>query len=287
MKYLSLCILALSIVINVKAQSNGQNKLYGPLPYRELKKTIGETYIVLPTGGYSSPVSYVIHKADEPRKPILFKELIGKKMKLLSIDDRNGHFQDSLGVEYLCFISDGSFPEIAPLKDIEDAKNLLVGKTLWLNKDKASASASSERILSGEVELNRFEPVKVVAVSMGGNNNFPVIITFKTRTGKQAVMMADISGTNTQHMSGYLFNNIFFTQDPKTLYHFTPAIWEAVKNMSTPKGMPADAFELVIGKPDHINSSQVGHTSRQQWVYGKDNKLFFYFENGKYTGNRN
>ncbi|WP_460679239.1 hypothetical protein [Mucilaginibacter koreensis] len=260
---------------------------YGPLPYRELDQTIGETYIVLLTGNNSFPESDVIKKADEPRKPVLFKDLIGKKMKLMSIEGRKGNFKDSLGVDYTCSIIDNTFPEIAPLKDIEDARSLLVGKTLWLNKDKAFASALPNGILSNEIELNRFEPVKIISVSTGTNNNRPVILKFKTAKGKEAVLKADVSGTNTDHDPQYVFNNIFFTQDPKTIYHFTPAIWEAVKNMSTPKGMPADAFELVIGKPDHINSSQVGHTSRQQWVYGKDNKLFFYFENGKYTGNHN
>jgi hypothetical protein len=287
MKRLCIFILASLSFISAQGQSTRPNNTYGPLPYRELKETVGETYIVLLTGGDSSPVSYQISKANEPRKLVLFKDLVGKKLKLMSIDKDNGHFQDSLGTEYLCHISDNTFGDIAPLKDIEDARNLFAGKTLWLNKDNASASASSDGTLSGKIELNRFEPVKVMSVSMSNNSDCPVIIKFRTAKGKEAVLKADVSGTNTEHDPEYAFNNLFFTQDPKTIFHFTPAIWQAVMNMSTPKGMPEDAFELVMGKPDHINSSQVGHTSHQQWVYGHDTQRFYYFENGKYTGNHN
>jgi hypothetical protein len=260
---------------------------YGPLPYREPKETIGETYIVLPYYDSKYPESDVIKRADKPRKAIMLKELIGRKFKLMSIDDDNGHFQDSSGTEYLCLITNSTFAEIAPLKDIEDARNLFAGKTLWLNTDKAFASISPDGTMSDEIELNRFEPVTVTSVLIGNGNNCPVTFKFKTAKGKEAVVRVDVSGTNTNHDANYAFNNLFFTQDPKTLYHFTPAVWQAVKNMSTPKGMPEDAFELVMGKPNHIHSSQVGHTSHQQWVYGHDFQRFYYFENGKYTGNHN
>ncbi|RYY36799.1 MAG: hypothetical protein EOP46_05060 [Sphingobacteriaceae bacterium] len=254
--------------------------LYGPVKFRELKETVGETYIVLPLPQWVKKYGYSIYKGEiSNNRNIDTLEGPGKLFILREIDDNVARFRDSKDELYTIELLKGYIPGVAPVYDIDEARKLFLNKTLWMNQDfiKIQDAEGKEQ----EVKGLRFEPVKVVNVVGSERSVHP--IRFIVQTPKNETGFADVivSGTNynLQYLLQYMFENIFYTKDPKITYKFTPAMWAKIKNHEVEIGMTKDQVFLSRGRPTKVNNSTGGGGMADQWVYG-DN-TYFYFRNGK------
>ncbi|MCC8409788.1 DUF2845 domain-containing protein [Mucilaginibacter sp. UR6-1] len=269
----------------VKQEKKSEDKLlYGPLPYRTLAETVGETYIVLPLMDLFLKDGYSNLFLKGASKNISAKEGEGKLLKLTSLNEKEGFFIDSSGTEYRCEIIRERFTELAPIYDILSTKKRLINKPLWLNIKKyvvGDPYADKGTV----IENARFAKVMVIDVLASYSNNVPVFIIFKDDKGRVGYENANMSGTNSTIELPDLFIEKFFTENPQTKYKLSDKTWAAVKAGRTEIGMPMDAVQLIEGRPTKRNKSVIGNIRKEQWVYGETAiQSYFYFENGKLTG---
>ncbi len=258
--------------------------LYGPVPYRTPEQTIGEDYVVAPPPSKGDEWDSFLNFAHNYEK-VLYKDVFKEKFILIRIEDgKTGYFKNEDGKEYRSRIADNvHFFGLFPVKDLEAARAMFLNKTLWI-KDYHAQVYHGKEDQYVDTLISTFQPVTVTDISIGRSTDLPLVFTIRTRTGKIACYGIDISGTNTYRQPQLFLENNFYLKDPKLTYHFSPAVWRQIEAGETPMGMAADAFELVMGKPTHINRSRVGNTFHEQWVYGEDRPRFYYFTNDKYTG---
>ncbi|MCC8409787.1 DUF2845 domain-containing protein [Mucilaginibacter sp. UR6-1] len=274
-----------SISTEIKETQNQVGKLlYGPLPYRTLKETIGEIYITLPLSKYDEKSGYreLFKKGD--KKNVDAVEGAGKKLKLIFVNENEGIFTDSNGVEYICKIFEETFTQLAPLSDIENSRKLLINKPLWLNVNKfVVGDPYSDK--GTVIENARFSKVIVIDVLASYSNEMPIFIICKDDKGRVGYENVNMSGTNSTIELSDLFIEKFFTENPQTKYKLSDKTWATVKAGRTEIGMPMDAVQLIEGRPTKRNKSVVGTIRKEQWVYGETAiQSYFYFENGKLTG---
>jgi hypothetical protein len=256
--------------------------------YRSLEQTIGEKYIILSDMSQQQEDYDFISKASTPNNGLPYGEGHGKVFKLTSIDDKNGHFVDSAGVEYLVRLENRyQFYSIASFSDFNDAVKLFLGKNLWMNADKLYGGRTlideKKYGIKSDITGVRFAQVTVIDILPFGIDDLPLVFVLKTAKGEVGYTFVNVSGTNALRKNENLFENIFFAQNPKTLYHFTAAVWKMIETRDVKIGMPAQAVELVMGRPDARHNTKTATTFREQWVYGTTNPSYYYFENGKLT----
>ncbi len=214
----------------------------------------------------------------------------GKHLILKNIDnEHHALFADSVGNEYRVHVykdSGNQMLDMMLLSDFLEAKKLFLNKTLWLNDNEIwESDRLDESIVDNEVKNVRFEPVTVQDIYFNSIVDEPLIFKVKTLKGQIGYVATSVSGTNTKKLPEDLFYTHFYVKDPKTLYHFTPAMWQTIKSGGLPvKGMPMDAFILMMGRPAKINSSDLGTKVRTQLVYGDTDPSYYYFEGNKYVG---
>jgi hypothetical protein len=181
------------------------------------------------------------------------------------------------------------FGDMTLASDLEDARKLLLNKTLWTNDNIYRTGDPYAPIgARHEISVNRFDPVTVVNVLPGMTNTRSIIVVAKTLKGEIIYQQLTVSGTNSDMQPTFAFDTFFFMEDPKLKYHFTPEVWKYVKIKVPTLGMPTQAVMLCEGPPKAINHSYNGNTSTDQWVYGDSSySRYFYFTNGKLTAIQN
>jgi hypothetical protein len=258
---------------------------YGPVKYRTLEETIGETYLVLPLSKYDLDYGYFnLYEGDTTNDPNrLSKEKgDGLLITLASLQNDIAHFIDSSGKKYAAKLIDASISDVVPVYDIEQSRKLFLNKTLWMKRgflftyDDATGDY-------GKITGTHLDPVKVIDIVGGANQAFPVRFIVKTAEGETGFADVIVSGTNADliDLKEYSFDKIFFAEDPHKTYHFTPKVWQMVKEYDTPIGIPMEAFKLVKGTPNAVNTLRTAKSVRQQWIYNTIPRSYYYFENGK------
>lgn len=282
-----LLLLLVLIYISVTAFGQNNNNAYGPVPTKDIKNTIGETYVVIGIDKRDIPRGHSSIFEVETNKP-LAAQYTGKTLKLLSLDDKHtALFADSAGKQYTIYKSgDYAIFDIMLLSDYQEARKLFLNKTLWLNDDEIwDADRLDDSAPRLKLKQVRFEPVVVQDIYFNSIDNRPLIFKVKTSKGQVGYVSTSVSGTNIDRLPNNLFYTHFYDKDPKTIYHFTPAVWQMVKSGGLPtRGMPMDAFILMMGRPTKINSSDLGTKVRTQLVYGDTDPSYYYFEGNKYVG---
>ncbi|MCD8740384.1 hypothetical protein LT679_07200 [Mucilaginibacter roseus] len=264
-----------------------QRTYIGPLRYRTLKETIGETYVVLPLDidDMKSGYAFLANVTTGEKRAIA--STAGKHLKLLSIDDdfKYGNFVDSVGMQYQAKTSLLKlFYQVAPAKDIEDARQLLLNKKLWINFLflKTGNPYDWRGALIG-IENVRFEPVTVINVSPSTTNGAPVLLTLKTDKGIIGYSFVDVSGTNTDHDPVAYFKNNFFTKDPQTIYKYPAAVWKNIKAGKVTLGMTEEQVTLIKGEPERVNVVKTGGKVYRDMIYMEPKYQSYLLLNGKVT----
>jgi hypothetical protein len=94
----------------------------------------------------------------------------------------------------------------------------------------------------------------VSSIPRGPHNAF-VVFTEPGRTGEFAAPVATVGGEN----SSWQCDDIFFYQDPKTLYHWSADVWQAVAQHTAKQGMSEMQATMALGNLQQSGSKDPGN----------------------------
>ena len=193
--------------------------------------------------------------------------------------------------EELCMNSESMSAnvDLVYLGDVDIARKILVGKTMYTTKNTIGKSLTPGRM------AKQYDKVCVTRVGTSLKKGEPVRIFFKDDSSIEYYVDVYISKTN-QHVDKYTINEyryfpyVFSFADIRLNYpDISDERWESIKNHEVKIGMSKTECILSIGNPQSKNSdvSNRGVVS-EQWVY--DNLgLYIYFKKGEidYIQDRN
>lgn len=110
-----------------------------------------------------------------------------------------------------------------------------------------------------ELEIKDFTqtttpPDWVSSIPRGAKNAF-VVFTEPGRTGEFAAPVAALDGES----SSWACDDVFFYQDPKTLYHWPPDVWESVGKHTAKQGMSEIQASMALGNLQQSESKDFGN----------------------------
>ena len=170
---------------------------------------------------------------------------------------------------------------LVPLDDVDKAKELLVGKTLY---------TLSNRGFKDTEKGARFTTVKklapyVVDLVGVGDIDASVKIIATDIDGNKAVFYVIFSGTNADSYAPILTNGYFYDvfsfANPRLKYSWiSDEYWNLIMDSKVRIGMDDKSCRLSWGEPKKINKTTGSFGVHEQWVYENS---YLYFENGKLT----
>lgn len=259
-----------------------------PLSFRPMEKWVGEKFIFLPKSeslkksGYQSIVGGK-ERFGQPsyeecvgRVGTITKVADGYSGRYITIQtDDNGQIYTGLGSV--------SIEGIAPVADIDYARNKWLGKILWYARKKI-LTYNETTGKSGSIKLKKYSPAKVVDVVAGWYEDMPVRFILQTPSGEEGFIDVNLSGTNVSYRlrDCNRFEEYFFTEDPKKIYKWSSEVWTAIEEEKVFVGMTAEQAYMSRGKPKEINKTITVNGTNEQWVYAIGSYL--YFDNGVLTG---
>ncbi len=92
------------------------------------------------------------------------------------------------------------------------------------------------------------------SIPRGPKNAF-VVFTEPGRSGEFAAPVATLDGAN----SSWACDDIFFYQDPKTLYHWPDSVWQAVAQHKAQQGMSEIQTTMALGNLQQSGSRDPGN----------------------------
>jgi hypothetical protein len=263
-----------------------------PLSFRPLEKCVGEKFIFLPKSkdlqkfGYQS---FHIGKGSY-RDNLKYEECVGRIGTITKASNSGGSADitiqmDDNGQVYIGFGYDG-IDGIAPVADMEYARDKWLGKTLWYGGKKIDTyDETTDKF--GSIKIRKFSTVKVVDVVAGWDSFAPIRFILQTPSGEEGFQDVTLSGTNVSYIlrEASSFNDYFFTENPKKIYKWSSKIWTAIDEEKVFVGMTAKQVRMSWGTPQKIYNTITGNVKNEQWVY-HDNQ-YLYFQNGVLTGIHN
>lgn len=88
-----------------------------------------------------------------------------------------------------------------------------------------------------------------------GQKNVFVVFTEPGREGEFAAPVAALNGTD----STWMCDDLFFYQDPQTLYHWPPEVWKAVSAHTAINGMSEFRTTMSLGNLQQSESKNMGN----------------------------
>ena len=179
-------------------------------------------------------------------------------------------------------IDHGCMTDTAPVADLETARKLYLGRTLWLTsdhlstydpqKDTADAPASPAwHQAFGKISIKPYSPVKVLDIVPGWYASAPTRFIVQDEAqpnGAQGYVDVHMSDTNIPKNLQAVdrFDDTFLTTDPRIADPWTPKVWTAVENKQIFLGMTAPQVRMSWGPPKEIHAV-AGQVGTEQWVY--------------------
>ena len=183
-------------------------------------------------------------------------------------------------------IDHGCMTDVAPAADLETARRLYLGKTLWLardhlntydpQKDTADAlDAATWREAFQKVPIKQYSPVKVIDIVPGWYASAPTRFLVQDESGTEAgaekaegYVDVHMSDTNIPENLKAVdrFQNVFLEADPRTLYSWPPKVWSALENKEVFPGMTAQQVRMSWGAPKEVQKP-AGSTGTELWIY--------------------
>lgn len=196
--------------------------------------------------------------------------------------------------EYTKSINDACNPEnklygLIFLNDVDKARNLLIGKTLYINEN--MRKTGNDDLYFGK----KYVPVKIVNIGICEDKIGLYKFIFTDGDSKEYYVNCRLSGTN-DYMEDYelsiyshsnpTFDKMFSFKDPKLKYPQISNInWKLIQKGEIKIGMTKLECELSYGYPDRVNETNNKYGKSEQWVYEYSigSKVYLYFRNGRLT----
>ena len=279
-----------SIGDETKVAVSNQGKKLGPSDRRPVDRWTGERFIFMPMPK---------KKRDLVSKylRINMMEYQGRIARVIDVTESETNdlftswkvklrMEDNARILVLDYMEGGiveGIQGIAPVMDIDDAKETWLGKTLWCKRNYLfTYNADKEEF--GRVPIKKCSAVKVSDVVVGDYHGTPVRFIVKTDSGQEGFVDLSWSGTNDVAFSNEQLSDIFFVKNPRETYSWSDAVWSAIENGKVFVGMTDYQVTLSWVRPPKINKSIVGKTKHEQWIYGKDKPQYVYLDDDVVTG---
>ncbi len=200
-----------------EAESRNQNSF----PTRPVIKWVGERFVFLPIDceyGYMS----VYSTKDRLLNYLPYREYVGRMAKVTKVEPSAYDIElvlEDTGEKVYGTVSYGVIKDLALVADIENARALYVGKTLWTEETVHTCTAQGYIERTGEEELNTplgFFPVKVINVVAGWDAEKPVRFVVQLPSGKEGYIDVQTSDTNISESLTYRtrFEEVFHPEYP-------------------------------------------------------------------------
>lgn len=179
-------------------------------------------------------------------------------------------------------IDHGCMTDVAPAADLENARKLYLGKTLWLSHGYLSSYDPEKDVSDApgspglheafqKVAVKQYSPVKVLDVVPGWYASAPVRFMVQEENGPEAgqgYVDVHMSDTNVPDDLKVIdrFQDTFSEVDPRTKYSWPPKVWTALENKQVFVGMTAPQVRLSWGAPKEVRHP-AGESNAEQWVY--------------------
>lgn len=179
-------------------------------------------------------------------------------------------------------IDHGCMMDVAPAADLDNARKLYLGKTLWLSSDHLSTydpqkdtsdAAGSPALHEAfqKLSIKQYSPVKVLNIVPGWYASAPIRFVVQEEGGAK-----DVQGYVDVHMSDTnvpedlraidRFQDTFSDTDPRTKYAWSPKVWTALENKQVFVGMTAQQVRMSWGAPKEVQKT-AGESGAEQWAY--------------------
>ncbi|MGD8454265.1 MAG: hypothetical protein PVJ57_20830 [Phycisphaerae bacterium] len=173
-----------------------------------------------------------------------------------------------------------SIDSVAPLADIEKARAIWKGKSLWTSRNEL-VTYDPRTETFGTVADSRYAHVRVIDVVPGWYNHQPVRFILELASGERGFLDCQLSGTNVSEIlrREWEFAEHFFLEDPRRLFPYDERTWSAIQKGSVFIGMTPEQARLSWGDPKDVHRTTTAEGRREQWVYGLG--TYLYFVNGR------
>lgn len=185
-------------------------------------------------------------------------------------------------------IDHGCMTDAAPAADLENARKLYLGKTLWLSRDhlttydpqKDTSDAPGSPTLHKafqRIAIKQYSPVKVLDIVPGWYSSAPTRFIVQEEGGAEAAqgyVDVHMSDTNVPDDLRAVdrFQDTFSDADPRTKYAWSPKVWTALENKQVFVGMTAPQVRMSWGAPKEVRKP-AGESGAEQWVYDPAHSL--------------
>jgi hypothetical protein len=208
-----------------------------PFRYRPIETWVGQKFIFLPEqksmqhNGYQS----VTGGKGSYGQPT-YSECVGRVATVVDVtagSTGSGSYavklrMDDNGQIYVAQAPLGTVDGIGPVADIDLARSMWLGKTLWYtNRELLTYDASTDAVAA--VMLRRYSPVTVIDIAAGWSNTTPVRFVIRTADGAEGFADVNLSGTNVfDRLREPDFGIFFLTEDPRRTHDWSPEVWAAI-----------------------------------------------------------
>lgn len=254
-------------------------KVVNALEYRAMKDWIGEKFIFLPQQLDDYREYLWFQGGSGPYGHPKYEECVGRIGTVTAVNSKKITLtMDDNGKEYIgeSLLGD-DVSGIAPVLDLDYARNNLSGKTLWNKMSKLEIYDEQANTVK-LIEIKKYLPLKVIDVRAGWYNTRPIRLILQTPTGEEGYIDISLSGTNVPpayHVSSTIEYH-FFTVDPRKKYKWSKKIWSAIENERVFIGMNKEQAKMSWGYPESINKTSTVYGTHEQWVYDGG---YLYFDN--------
>ncbi len=277
-----------------------------PFPTIPEANWAGLRLIILPQSKAVQHYGYqeMYRDTDKEFVPLPYDEFAGRIVRVARIEQGHGPNGETLDEADLQLEDDkktihgdidgGCMDDVAPVSDLEMARALYRGKTLWLGSDHISTYDPAKDISDSPAALARHEafqqtkikqysPMRVLDVVPGWYASAPVRFIVQDETTK-ALGYVDVhmSDTNVPKdlQAVSRFRDVFLEGDPRAAYPWPAKVWEAIEDKKVFDGMTAPQVQMSWGSPKAIRRTSGDQT--EQWAYGANYTLTL--KNGVLTG---
>ena len=252
---------------------------------------VGMRLVILPQSRAVQHYGYQeLYRDNNEFAPLPYAEFAGRIVRVVGIEQGHGPNGETVDEADLQLEDDkktlhgdidgGCMDDVAPVSDIETARTLYLGKTLWLASDHLDTYDPQKDISDSPVPLLRHEafqqtkikqysPVRVTEVVPGWHASAPVRFVVQEEGGKRVSGYVDIHMSDTnipkELRSVSRFEKTFLTSDPRTASAWPTKVWTAIENKEVFVGMTASQIRMSWGAPKTVNPISPGQSER--WTY--------------------
>ncbi|HEV7485742.1 MAG TPA: hypothetical protein VGQ65_08665 [Thermoanaerobaculia bacterium] len=246
-----------------------------------IENWVGERFILLPQPSKLREYGYQLF---EPH--LDYASWAGKILTVTAVEKDTlprVHFKTDDGVEVLSTAYSDTIDGIAPIRDLDYARQRWLGKSLWLRRPEI-ATYDEDSDQYGSIRLGRTAHVKVKSIVAGWYDHEPVRFILFADDGREGFVDLQLSGTNVSAVlrNATSFQEYFSETDPRLTHRdWPPRVWKAIADEKIFIGMSTAQLRMSWGDPSAVNRTSTKGTSSEQWVYGTGN--YVYVRNGVVT----